>query len=72
MNHKFDNYENVRFKNWIKKRFINEVDICKTPYRHIVLWSEALHELGDELIELWCFVNSLNHQIVPFNRSSGR
>lgn len=70
MNQNFDNYESVQFKNWIKKRIINEVDILNTPYKNILLWSEAFHELGDELINTWCIARPCHHEIVPFRRSS--
>ncbi|BAY85998.1 hypothetical protein NIES267_55040 [Calothrix parasitica NIES-267] len=72
MNQNFNNYEKIRFKCWIKKRFIHEVDICNLSYINVLLWSEALQELSSELVDTWCLARSYHHEIVPFQRSSGR
>lgn len=61
----------TRFKTWIKKRFINEVDIASMPPEVGLAWAAALLELGCE-IQLTAFrqANLLGqvHEIVPFRR----
>lgn len=71
MNQNFDNYENDRFKSWIKSRFINSVDINSMPCKEVLLWAEALQELSNELIDTWCITRYQRHQIVPFRRREG-
>ncbi len=71
MNQNFKNYENIRFKSWIKKRFINAVDINSMGAKEVLLWCEALRELSDELIDTWCIVRYQCHEIVPFRRREG-
>jgi hypothetical protein len=39
----------THFKNWIKKRFINEVDIKSMSTSDALAWSNALVELGFSL-----------------------
>lgn len=68
MNQNFNNYESIRFKNWIKKRFINEIDINSISIKEAILWCEALEELSKELIDTLCIAQSHQHQIVPFRR----
>ena len=68
MNQNFNNYENIRFKNWIKKRFINEIDINSISLKEALLWCEALQELSNELIDTLCLARSEHHKIVPFHR----
>lgn len=62
------NHESDQFKRWIKKRFISELDIPSLSYKDIALWSIALHELADELIDTHLFTRFMDHQIVPFRR----
>lgn len=71
MNQNFKNYENIRFKNWIKRRFISEVDICNISYKEALLWCEALEELSKELIDTWSIFHHHTHEIVPFHRRKG-
>lgn len=71
MNQNFNNYENIRFKSWIKKRFINEIDIVNLSYKQALLWCEALQELSNELIDTLCISRFYVHEIVPFHRSNG-
>ena len=68
MNQNFKNYENIRFKNWIKKRFINEIDINSISLKEALLWCEALQELSNELIDTLYLARSEYHKIVPFER----
>ena len=71
MQQNFDNYENVRYKCWIKKRFINEIDINSISYEQALLWCEALEELSKELIDTWSISRHYVHEIVPFYRRKG-
>jgi hypothetical protein len=45
----FDIDRTIHFKNWIKKRFINEVDIKSMTTEDALAWSNALIELGFSL-----------------------
>jgi hypothetical protein len=45
----FDIDRTTHFKNWIKKRFINEVDIKSMTTDDALAWSNALVELGFSL-----------------------
>lgn len=71
MNQNFKNYENIRFKNWIKKRFINEIDINSISLKEALLWCEALEELSNELMDTLYLARSEHHRIVPFRRRTG-
>lgn len=68
MTQNFQNYESIRFKNWIKKRFIAEIDFYSISCKDALLWCEALEELSDELIDTLHTVRFEHHQIVPFFR----
>ncbi|MGD1914112.1 MAG: hypothetical protein ACFB2X_25725 [Rivularia sp. (in: cyanobacteria)] len=68
MNQNFNNYENIQFKSWIKKRFINEIDINRISYKDALLWCEALQELSNELIDTIFIARLQRHEIVPFRR----
>lgn len=72
MNQNLNNYENIQFKNWIKKRFISALDIKNISYRDAILWSEALSELGDELLDTTNAYRIGIHEIVPFTRRRGK
>jgi hypothetical protein len=55
------------FKNWIKRRFISEIDLQNMPTDLALIWCDALRELSQ----------TVTHQIVPFRcpksrRASGR
>jgi hypothetical protein len=49
------------FKNWIRRRFIAEVDFQQMPVAFALAWSAALKEMSQEV----------SHQIVPFRRRGG-
>lgn len=68
MNENLDKNERTQFKNWIKKRFINEVDAYNLPPKEVFLWSMALRELSNELIRTQTFSHIGTHHIVPFCR----
>lgn len=68
MNQETNNFEKILFKNWVKKRFISALDIKSISYRDAVLWSEALSELGDELLNAINAYRIGTHEIVPFIR----
>jgi formylmethanofuran dehydrogenase subunit A len=46
------------FKNWIKRRFINECDLNELPALVALAWCEAMREMS----------NLIRHEIVPFSR----
>lgn len=71
MNQHNKNYERIQFKNWIKKRFINEIDIVNIPDEQALLWCQALVELSDEIIYTLYLTRFSEHQIVPFSRPRG-
>lgn len=71
MSYQFNNCEHIHFKNWIKKRFINTLDVKALSYIETVLWSQALAELSDELINTVNNSRLYVHQIVPFHRNRG-
>lgn len=71
MSYQFNNCEHIQFKNWIKKRFINALDIKNLSYKEVSLWSQALAELSDELIDTVNFSRFYIHEIVPFRRGRG-
>ncbi|PLZ95288.1 hypothetical protein CEN50_22795 [Fischerella thermalis CCMEE 5268] len=61
----------ARFKAWIKKRFISEVDIASMPSEVGLAWAAALIELGCE-IQIAAFHQAQLiahvHEVVPFRR----
>ena len=50
------------YKNWIKRRFISEIDLQNMPTDLALIWCDALRELSQ----------SVTHQILPFRRSKSR
>jgi hypothetical protein len=50
------------FKNWIKRRFMSEIDLQNIPTDLALIWCDALRELSQ----------SVTHQIVPFRRRKSR
>ncbi|AFY34883.1 hypothetical protein [Calothrix sp. PCC 7507] len=56
----FDLQQVELFKNWIRRRFIAEVDFRDMPVTVALAWSAALKELSE----------SVSHEIVPFRRGS--
>lgn len=68
MNEKFNYYERLQLKKWIKKRFISEVDIHNLSYKEAITWIMALQELANDLIHTLTFSQLGTHNIVPFRR----
>ncbi|BAY08610.1 hypothetical protein [Calothrix sp. NIES-2098] len=58
----FDRHQIEIFKNWIRRRFIDEVDFQQMPVSCALAWSAALKELSQ----------TVAHEIVPFRRGGGR
>jgi hypothetical protein len=54
----YDRQQVELFKNWIRRRFIDEADFEQLPFPVALAWSEALRELS----------NQVGHNIVPFRR----
>jgi hypothetical protein len=50
------------FKNWIKRRFIPEIELGAMPTHLALIWCDALRELSQ----------TVTHQIVPFRRPTRR
>ena len=71
MNHKSNSQNCNEFKNWIKKRFINELDLDNMTFEDSLLWSQALSELSEELIDTIYKSRYGCHVIVPFRRGKG-
>jgi len=44
------------YKNWIKRRFISEIDLQNMPTDLALIWCDALRELSQ----------SVTHEIIPF------
>ncbi|OUL28791.1 hypothetical protein [Nostoc sp. 106C] len=57
----FDHQQVEIFKNWIRRRFIDEVDFQQMPVAFTLAWSAALKELSE----------TVTHSIVPFHRRGG-
>lgn len=68
MNHNLNEDQRIQFKNWIKKRFISEADVHNLSFKETIIWSIALRELADELINTLTFSHIGTHHIVPFRR----
>ncbi|MBD2167115.1 hypothetical protein H6G04_22250 [Calothrix membranacea FACHB-236] len=54
----FDHQQVEIFKNWIRRRFIDEADFQEMPIEFALAWSAALKELSEQV----------SHQVVPFRR----
>ncbi|NWF58111.1 MAG: hypothetical protein HXY43_02020 [Fischerella sp.] len=63
----------ARFKAWIKKRFISEVDIASMPSEVSLAWAAALIELAIEIkqAERLRILASMPHHVVSFQRQGG-
>jgi hypothetical protein len=61
MNNPYDCQKEI-FKNYIKRRFISEIDLQNMPTDLALIWCDALRELSQ----------TVTHQIIPFRRPTRR
>ena len=61
MNNPYNSQKEI-YKNWIKRKFISEIDLQNMPTDLALIWCDALRELSQ----------TVTHQIVPFRRPTTR
>lgn len=67
MNNNYDVERIAKFKQWIRNRFLSEVDVKKMSPQDAIAWSIALIEVGQEILKV-AFIWSSFNQIIPFKR----